>query len=76
MAQYFVVSNFLAAHLGYYCEACLAQHISLSFDEVRAGVVREEWGDITIAYGMCQSCLLEKEVIARRTLSFAHRSSR
>jgi hypothetical protein len=67
MEQYFVVSTFLAAHLGYHCEACLAQRISFSFDEVRAGVAREEWGDITIAYGICQTCLSEKEVVARRT---------
>jgi len=72
MAQYFVVSNFLASHLGYHCEACLAQRISFSLDEVRAGVALEEWGDITIAYGICQTCLSGKKLLRDGTL--AHRT--
>ena len=68
MARYFEISNFLATHLGSYCAACLAQRICFSIDEVRAALAREEWGDITIAYGICQNCLLEREVVARRGL--------
>ena len=65
--QYLSIGMFLATHRGHFCEACLAQQFQFSIDDIRARVGQGEWGDITITYGICQTCLSEHEVVGRRS---------
>jgi hypothetical protein len=67
MPHYTAIRSFLSMHHGYYCEGCLAARLNLSADEIRRSVGQRVFADVTIAYRVCQSCLGEKGVFARRT---------
>jgi len=66
MPHYAAIRSFLSYHDGYYCEERLATRLNLPPEEIRRSLGRRTFAEISLGYRICQSCLEEKGVFARR----------